>query len=420
MHKPQPEDAIIAAKLFYFVDRGYRDIAVEIMETAHGSHPSVASSLAMVGQMRAFCGRTDAAVDCLILAVALCVRGSQSHTYTLILLCQTLLVAGNRERLDLHLKDLYRLAPLNSLFVELQRRKYDPDLAIGSLAGAGSLGFLIPSSIVLIIYGILAEVSITKLFAAGVVPGLLVSGLYSGYIIVRCLAAPDKAPSDGSTYGFKDCFWGIVHLLPILSLMFIVLGAIYSGLATPSEAAAVGVAATIFVALMLRQLSFKLLCESLMAAIRTYCMVCIILIAAAFLSTTLGYLHIPINMAQAIAKLEPSPFQLIAILSVFYILFGMFLDGISIIVMSLPITLPLALLAGFDPIWFGIYLVLMVQLAQVTPPIGFYLFVLQTLTGEPIGRVAWAALPFFLLMCAGVAIITVFPQIALWLPSLLG
>lgn len=302
---------------------------------------------------------------------------------------------------------------------ELNRRGYDTSLSIGSLAGAGSLGLLIPPSIVMIIYGILAEVSISRLFAAGILPGLLVAAIYSSYIMVRAGLDPSKAPRGAERYSLGDRLWGIVNLLPVLFLVVIVLGSIYSGIATPSEAAAVGVAGAIFVTLVLRQLTVHVFIESLKGALRTSCMVCSILIAAAFLSTAMGYLGIPRNLAETIADMNLSPVALILILSLFYVMLGLFLDGISIIVMSLPVTLPMATIAGFDPVWFGVYLVLMTELAQVTPPVGFNLFVIQGLTGESIGRVARAAFPFFLLMCLSVAIITIFPEIALWLPEVL-
>jgi tripartite ATP-independent transporter DctM subunit len=302
---------------------------------------------------------------------------------------------------------------------ELADRGYDTNLAIGSLAGAGSLGLLIPPSIVMIIYGILAEVSVARLFAAGVLPGLLIAGLYSAYIMARCAARPELSPSGGDRHTMGERIAGLVNLIPIFVLMVLVLGSIYTGLATPSEAAAVGVAAAIVLTLVTRQMTWAVFRDSLMGAVKTSCMVCIILIAAAFLSTAMGYLHVPANLAAVIAGLNLSPVGLILILSLFYILLGLFLDGISITVMSLPITLPLVVQAGFDPVWFGVYLVVMVELAQVTPPIGFNLFVLQGLTGHPIGRVALAALPFFVLMCIGVVILTAFPEIALWLPSAL-
>jgi C4-dicarboxylate transporter, DctM subunit len=302
---------------------------------------------------------------------------------------------------------------------ELAQRGYDTNLSIGSLAGAGSLGLLIPPSIVLIIYGLLAEQSVSRLFAAGIFPGLVISGLYSSYIAARCILNPRLVPEREEQYTWSDRLHGLVLLTPVVFLVFLVLGSIYTGLATPSEAAAVGVAGTILVTVVLRQLTWQIFKDSLMGAVKLSCMVCIILVAAAFLSTAMGYLHIPAEIARFIATLGLSPYALLFILAIFYIILGFFLDGISIVVMSLPITLPLIMQAGFDPIWFGIFLVLMVELGQVTPPVGFNLFVLQGLTRHSIGRVAYAALPFFLLMCIGVVIVTIWPEIALWLPGVL-
>lgn len=301
--------------------------------------------------------------------------------------------------------------------VELKRRGYDEGLSIGSLAGAGSLGLLIPPSIVMIIYGVLAEVSIARLFAAGVLPGVLVAFLYSAYIAFRCSLKPNLAPKgDGADVPLRLAFF---DLAPILGLIAVILGAIYSGLATPSEAAAVGVLGTLILVAGSGQMSFAMLKESLMGAVRSSAMVCSILVAAAFLSTAMGYMHVPQNVASAIAAMEIGPYELIVILAVFYVVLGLFLDGISIIVMSLPITLAPVMAMGFDPIWFGVFLVLMVELGQMTPPVGFNLFVLQGLTGIPVNRVAAAALPFFGLMIVSVALITLWPEIALWLPGVL-
>jgi len=302
---------------------------------------------------------------------------------------------------------------------ELARRQYDTGLAIGSLAGAGSLGLLIPPSIVMIIYGVLAEVSIAKLFAAGVLPGLLIAGLYSGFIFVRCALQPALAPRASDVFTWRDRLWGLTQLLPVVSLIAIVLGSIYTGYATPSEAAAVGVAATLILTALTGQLTWRVFAQSIMGAVTISAMVCSILVAAAFLSTAMGYLHVPQDLAAAIGALELSPYGLIVILALFYIMLGLFLDGISITVMSLPITLPLIVQAGFDPLWFGIFLVIMVEIGQITPPVGFNLFVLQGLTGHSIGRIAQASLPFFFLMLLGVAIVTLVPGIALWLPELL-
>jgi tripartite ATP-independent transporter DctM subunit len=300
---------------------------------------------------------------------------------------------------------------------ELGNRGYDDRMSLGSLAGAGSLGLLIPPSIVMIVYGILAEQSISRLFAAGVLPGLMITGLYSGYIVIRAKMNPSLVPLEREKYRPMDFLLALVDLAPLVVLMTIVLGAIYTGIATPSEAAAVGVIAAIFITLATGQLTMDLLRDTLMGALRTSTMVCSILITAAFMSTAIGYLHIPANVADGIASLDLSPWGLLVVLSLFYLGLGFFLDGTSIVVMSLPISLPLALQAGFDPIWFGVYLVLMVEMAQVTPPVGFNLFVLQGISGRSIGYVARAAAPFFLLMLVGVTLLAIFPGIALWLPD---
>lgn len=298
---------------------------------------------------------------------------------------------------------------------ELQSRGYDRQLSIGSLAGAGSLGLLIPPSIVMIVYGVQAEVSITKLFMSGVLPGLLVAALYTGYLMTRALMNPSIAPKETGTTVTK---WQSLGLLfPVILLISIVMGAIYSGVATPSEAAAVGVFATLILLLVERQLNLTMFKEALVGTLLSSTMVCSILITAALLSTAMGYLHLPADLASYIASLNLSPAWLLLALALFYILLGLFLDGISITVMSLPITLPIIVQAGFDPLWFGVFLVIMVELGQITPPVGFNLFVLQGLTGEKIGRIAKASFPFFILMCIAALLLCIFPDIALWLPS---
>ena len=294
---------------------------------------------------------------------------------------------------------------------------YSKDFAAGVIANAGTLGILIPPSIVMIVYGVLAEVSIARLFAAGVLPGMMIAALYSGYVMIVSLIDPNVAPPDREKPGLKDALIGFLNLIPIALLIFIVLGSIYSGIATPSEAAAVGVVATLIMIILTRQMTKDVFFDTLVSAVHTSCMIAVILIAAAFLSTAMGFLHVPQDVAKAIGALNLSPSGLIVILAVFYVLLGMFLEGISITVMSLPITLPLILAAGFDPIWFGVFLVIMVELAQITPPIGFNLFIIQGLTGTPIMKVALAAVPFFMLMCIGVVLLTLFPEIALWLPN---
>jgi C4-dicarboxylate transporter, DctM subunit len=302
---------------------------------------------------------------------------------------------------------------------ELEKRGYNRNLAIGSLAGAGSFGLMIPPSIVFIIYGVIAEESISRLFMAGVFPGLMFAGLYSGFIIAYAILRPGVAPRSGTDYRFRDYLRCLGLLAPISILIVIVLGSIYTGIATPTEAAAVGAVAALVMAVGSGQMTLKIFMETILGSLKTSCMVCSLLAAAAFLSTAMGFLHVPQDISRMIGSLALSPYELMLVLGIFYVVLGFFLDGISMTVMSLPICLPLVVAAGFDPIWFGVFLVAMTELAQVTPPVGFNLFVIQGLTGYSIGYVAYAAAPFFVMMAIGVVIITFFPQIALWLPSLL-
>ena len=302
---------------------------------------------------------------------------------------------------------------------ELLGRGYDRALTTGSLAGAGTLGLLIPPSIILIIYGVIAEVSIIRLFAAGVLPGLLIAALYSGYIIIRATLNPEIAPKRDVTYSTRDLLAAARKLVPVLILMSVILGAIYSGIATPSEAAAIGLAATIFITVVLRQLSWSVFYDSLKSAVKVSAMITSLVVCAAVLASSMSYVRLPQSIAEIIVDLAPTEFQLILLLSVFYIFLGLFLDGTSITVMSLPITMPIVMAAGVDPIWFGIFLVIMIELGQITPPVGFNLYLLQSLTGDSLPKVARATLPFFLLLCLGVAIIYAFPQIVLWLPQVI-
>lgn len=301
----------------------------------------------------------------------------------------------------------------------LAERRYDQSLSIGSLAGAGSLGLMIPPSISFIIYGVLSETSIARLFAAGVFPGLLIAGLYSGYIGLRATMNPDLAPRHSESYTASDRLRGLFDLLPVTLLILLVLGSLYSGIATPSEAAAVGFLGSFLLVTMTGQMSWKLFLEAVSGTIRITTMGITILVAANFMSSAMAYLHVPQEIARFIVSLGLPVHALMLLVAVFYIILGLFLDGLSIMVMTLPITLPLIVSAGFDPVWFGVFIVIMIELGLVTPPIGFNLFVLQVMTRQPMGIIARAAFPFFLLLCLAAVIITIFPQIALWLPDIL-
>jgi C4-dicarboxylate transporter DctM subunit len=300
---------------------------------------------------------------------------------------------------------------------QLRERGYDRSLSYGSLAGAGTLGLLIPPSIVLIVYGVLAEVSIGRLFVAGIVPGLLLATLFSLYIIVRVALDPRLGPDETERFSWRERLVALAKLSPVALLIVFILGSIYLGFATPSEAAAIGVVLSVIVAAALGDLSWKTFLEAVRGTLNTTAMIGFIIAGASFLSVAMGYLRLPATIARQIAVWGLEPYVLIAILTLFYIVLGFFLDGISIIVMTLPISLPLIVQAGFSPLWFGIFLTVVIEAGQITPPVGFNLFVIQGLTEEPVERVALAALPFFVLLLLGVLLLTLVPSLVTWLPG---
>jgi C4-dicarboxylate transporter, DctM subunit len=302
---------------------------------------------------------------------------------------------------------------------ELMKRGYASNLVLGSITVAGTIGIMIPPSITLIIYGLIAEVSVAQLFAAGVLPGLMLGLLYSGYIGTRCLITPALSPPQTERFTWGDRLRSLAHLLPVVLLITFLLGSIYGGYATPSESAAVGVLGALVIAWFAGGMTLRDLYESAMASVLVTAMIGSALAGAALLASAIGFLHMPHMMSEAIAALDLTPIMLLILLTIVYILLGCVLDGISMILMTVPITLPLLVASGFDPVWVGVYLVLMVEVGMVTPPIGFNLFVLRGITGRPIGEIAIAALPFFFLMLLGAILLALFPQIALWLPNAL-
>ena len=300
---------------------------------------------------------------------------------------------------------------------ELQNRGYDRNLAMGSLAGSGTLGFLIPPSIIMIIYGVVAEVSILELFVAGVVPGLTLAGLYMTYIALHQMFTGSQPLQERP--GWAARMRGLRDIGPVMGLILMIMGSLYIGLASVTELAAVGVLGAIVISIVMGRFSVSAMVRAARRAVRTSAMVGLIIIGAALLNSAFGFLGIPKAISSQIAILALSPFVLIAVLLVFYTILGMFLDGTSIIVMTLPITLPLITAAGYDPIWFGIFVVIAVEISQITPPIGFNLFVIQSQTGESIGTVARAALPFFFLLLTFALLLAIIPELALWLPGTL-
>jgi C4-dicarboxylate transporter, DctM subunit len=300
---------------------------------------------------------------------------------------------------------------------ELSQRGYDEKQIIGSLAGSATLGLLIPPSIILIVYGVAAEESIIRLFIAGILPGILLAGLFMGYVAVWSLMNPAKVPVMSERYTLWERIAASRRLLPVILLIGFVIGSIYAGLATATEAACLGVVGALALSALSRTLSWSTFVDSLIGATKTSCMICFILAGAAFLSTAMGFTGIPRGLAEWIRDMQLSPYALLAALTVFFIVLGCFLDGISVVVLTVAVILPMIEAAGIDKLWFGIYVVLVVEMSQITPPVGFNLFVIQGLTGRNILYIAKAALPFFLLMCATVVILVAFPDVVTWLPE---
>jgi C4-dicarboxylate transporter DctM subunit len=300
---------------------------------------------------------------------------------------------------------------------ELKRRGYPDGISVGSLAGAGTLGLLIPPSIIMIVYGVSAEVSIAQLFIAGVLPGLLLGLLFSGWLVVWALRNPKLVPPADAPMSFGAKLRESRYLIPVIGLIAAVLGSIYSGIATATEAAAIGVLGSLVISAAQGSLNWQTFKASLLGGTRLYCMIALILAGASFLTLSMGYIGLPRHLAEWIGALGLSQWQLLVALMLFYILLGCFLDGISMVVLTMGVILPTIQKAGIDPLWFGIFVVLVVEMAQITPPVGFNLFVLQGMTGRELGWIAKVTLPFFVLMIAAVALIYVFPQIVTFLPQ---
>ena len=300
---------------------------------------------------------------------------------------------------------------------ELRKRKYPEKILLGSLAGSGTLGLLIPPSIILIIYGVTVQESIAKLFIAGIFPGIMIALIFMSYVIVWSLTNHKIMPKVHETSSFLDKIKKSKQLLPVILLILGVIGSIYTGVATATEAASLGVVGALTLSYFQKSLNLKTFKESLLGATKTSCMIAFILAGSTFLSLAMGFTGLPRNLAIWIQEMSLSPYALIFVLTIFYIILGMFLDGISAVVLTMAIIEPMIRQAGFDMIWFGIFLVVVVEMAQITPPVGFNLFVLQGMAGKDMGYIAKSAFPLFLLMVLAVIIIIIFPEIALWLPN---
>ena len=301
---------------------------------------------------------------------------------------------------------------------ELEKRGYDRNLALGSLAAAGGLGILIPPSITMVVYAVAADASVIRLFLAGFLPGFMLMGLFSGYIMWWSLRNPDKVPPPEAPTTFAQKMRRSGSLIPCGLLIVFIVWVLVSGIATATECAAYGVLGALLIAAASRQLTWRNFWEGLTGATRVSCMIMFILAGAAFLTKTMAFTGIPRELAEMVKALDPSPYGLIAVLVVVYLVLGAALDGISMIVLTAAVVLPMIQQAGFDLVWFGIFIIMLIEIAEITPPVGFNLFVLQNMTGIDSNRIARVTLPFFACMILAIALITLFPGIVTVLPDL--
>ena len=300
---------------------------------------------------------------------------------------------------------------------ELRKRKYPEKILLGSLAGSGTLGLLIPPSIILIIYGVTVQESIAKLFIAGIIPGIMIALIFMSYVMIWSLINKKSMPKYVENFSFLEKIRKSKQLLPVIILISAVIGSIYTGVATATEAASLGVVGALILSYFQKSLTIETFKQSLLGATKTSCMIAFILAGSTFLSLAMGFTGLPRNLAIWIQNMELSPYVLIFVLMIFYIILGMFLDGISAVVLTMAIIEQMIRQAGFDMIWFGIFLVIVVEMAQITPPVGFNLFVLQGMANKDMGFIARSAFPLFLLMILAVILVVIFPEIALWMPQ---
>jgi tripartite ATP-independent transporter DctM subunit len=300
---------------------------------------------------------------------------------------------------------------------ELRKRNYPEKILLGSLAGSGTLGLLIPPSIILIIYGVTVQESIAKLFIAGILPGIMIAIIFMLYVIIWSSMNKKIMPKSFESFTLIEKLNRSKKLLPVIVLILAVIGSIYTGIATATEAASLGVVGSLILSYFQKSLTLETFKKSLLGATKTSCMIAFILAGSSFLSLAMGFTGLPRNLAIWIESMQLSPYVLIFVLMIFYIILGMFLDGISAVVLTMAIIEPMIRQAGFDMIWFGIFLVVVVEMAQITPPVGFNLFVLQGMANKDMGYIARSAFPLFLLMILAVIVIIIFPEIALWLPE---
>jgi len=302
---------------------------------------------------------------------------------------------------------------------ELKAHKYEPKMIYGSLAAGGTLGILIPPSIIMVLYGALVEESIAKLFIAGIVPGLLLAGLFMVYIAARLIVNPSLAPRpEAGSVDRSAQLRAVAHVVPVFVLLVAVLGGIYAGIATPTEAAAVGAAGAMLLAAAYGNLTIPVINESVMSTVKTTCMVAFIIIGAQILSTALTYSGVSRTISEWVLSLGLTKWEFFAVIVILFIVLGFFVDGISMIYMTLPVLLPLINTFGFDLVWFGIVLTILIELGQITPPVGLNLFTIHAISGgASFAEIVRGSAPYVFIMLLLILLLAIFPEIALWLPT---
>ena len=300
---------------------------------------------------------------------------------------------------------------------ELKQRGYDPNISVGTLAGAGTLGLLIPPSSPMIIYGAMVGDSVGQLFIAGLIPGLILALLFMSYIAIVSILRPSLVPVEDKRYSWKERLKALNQVLPAFFVIASVLGLIYGGVVTPTESAAIGVLAALFVCLIYKTLNWKMVKASLLATVRITCMIMFIITGASILRTAVAYLRIPNELVSLVVSLHLSPYIVLTAIILVYLFLGCLFDAVSMLVLTLPIVHPLIITLGFDSIWFAVIVVILIEAAQITPPLGFNLFVLEKISGTPVFTIAKYSIPFLLIMLFLIVILTIFPEIATWLPS---
>ncbi|WP_221796521.1 TRAP transporter large permease [Oceanobacter mangrovi] len=307
-------------------------------------------------------------------------------------------------------------------YPELKQRGYEPNMVVGSLAAGGTLGLLIPPSLSLLIYGATQEVSIGRLFLAGLLPGLMISTAFFVWIYIRARVGSQVAPANTEPFSWKDVGQGLLQVWPLPILIFFVLGTIYMGIATPTEAAAMGVGVSVLLGFFWGDLTWKLLWQALRSSAMMFSAVALILVGTVILAQAVSLLGLPREAVGMISELGLDRYGVLLMVVVVYLVLGCFFDGISLLLMTLPITFPMVTSLGFDPVWFGIVVTLLMEVGMITPPVGLNLFVLSSITKGDVSvpSAAWASLPYWLILLAAVAVLTLFPQITLWLPEVLS